>query len=243
MSDRSQYIAFLDESGDHSLTKIDKDFPVFVLCLVVVDRESYAGETIPTISRLKLRYWDHEGIILHSSDIRKARGDFSILLNENVRVAFLGELESLMRDLSYTVFIAAIRKEALIEQYFHPESPYTLSLKFILERLLHFGKRYKIDQIPIVAESRGKKEDGDLERYFYRLISVGSGYHTKEEFQALNPTLTFRNKRENIAGLQIADLVAHPCARRIINRRQPNRAYKIVQEHRYRKGWSWKVFP
>ena len=36
-----QYFLFLDESGDHGLTKIDPNFPVFVLCGVLVSEISY----------------------------------------------------------------------------------------------------------------------------------------------------------------------------------------------------------
>lgn len=39
---KSKYIAFMDECGDHSLTKIDKDFPVFLLATIVVERTDYA---------------------------------------------------------------------------------------------------------------------------------------------------------------------------------------------------------
>ncbi|MGI8642877.1 MAG: DUF3800 domain-containing protein, partial [Thermomicrobiales bacterium] len=34
-------LLFLDESGDHSLEKIDEDYPIFVLGGVVVDRSYY----------------------------------------------------------------------------------------------------------------------------------------------------------------------------------------------------------
>jgi hypothetical protein len=33
----SRFLAFFDECGDHSMEKIDKDFPLFVLALVVVE--------------------------------------------------------------------------------------------------------------------------------------------------------------------------------------------------------------
>ncbi|HDY65025.1 MAG TPA: DUF3800 domain-containing protein [Phycisphaerae bacterium] len=69
---QSKYIAFIDECGDHSLTKIDRDFPLFVLSLVLVKRNDYSETILPAINRLKLRYWDHEGVNLHSHDIRKA---------------------------------------------------------------------------------------------------------------------------------------------------------------------------
>ena len=42
--------------------------------------------------------------------------------------------------------------------------------------------------------------------------------------------LRFANKQTNSSGLQIADLVAHPIARHIIKREQPNQAFDIVRE-------------
>ena len=35
------YNFFIDESGDHGLTKIDTDFPVFLLCGVLIKEEDY----------------------------------------------------------------------------------------------------------------------------------------------------------------------------------------------------------
>jgi hypothetical protein len=37
----SRFLGFFDECGDHSLTKIDPDFPLFVLALAVVERTAY----------------------------------------------------------------------------------------------------------------------------------------------------------------------------------------------------------
>ena len=48
----SRFIAFFDECGDHSLTKIDEDFPLFLLCTVVVEREESIF-TVETFARQK----------------------------------------------------------------------------------------------------------------------------------------------------------------------------------------------
>src|SRR5437867_11843545 len=85
----SRFLAFFDECGDHSLEKIDRDFPLFVLALVVVERDAYRDRVIPEFNRFKLSYFDHEGINLHSRDIRLANGPFSLLLNRNVRPKFI----------------------------------------------------------------------------------------------------------------------------------------------------------
>ncbi len=94
----SEYIAFFDECGDHTLELIDKDFPLFLLATVVVSRVDYVGNIIPALARLKLKYWVHEGVNLHSRDIRKARGPFGFLQVPEAREAFMSELTVLMRS-------------------------------------------------------------------------------------------------------------------------------------------------
>ncbi len=98
----SRLIAFFDECGDHSMEKIDRDFPLFVLATVIVERRVYIEEIVPRLNHFKLSYWDHEGINLHSRDIRKAQGPFSILQNSERRERFLTELTILMEELPYT---------------------------------------------------------------------------------------------------------------------------------------------
>ncbi len=39
-------IAYLDETGDHSLESIDKDFPIFVLVMLICDTTSYAQKIV-----------------------------------------------------------------------------------------------------------------------------------------------------------------------------------------------------
>lgn len=73
------YIVYVDETGDHSLELIDKDFPVFALAMFVCDTTYYNHTILPTVAQLKTDYFGHEGIILHSRDIRKAQKDFDFL--------------------------------------------------------------------------------------------------------------------------------------------------------------------
>lgn len=62
------------------------------------------------------------------------------------------------------------------------------------------------------------------------------------------PNLSIRimDKRHNSTGLQIADLVAHPIARKIV---KPNHAFDIIEKKFRRnsagsiRGYGLKVFP
>ena len=36
-----KYFLFLDESGDHGLSRIDENFPIFLLCGILISEENY----------------------------------------------------------------------------------------------------------------------------------------------------------------------------------------------------------
>jgi hypothetical protein len=243
---QSRFLAFFDECGDHSMEKIDKDFPLFVLALVVIERAAYRDQALVQFNQFKLRYFNHEGINLHSRDIRLATGPFSLLLNPTTRPTFMSELTDMMERLPFTLFISAIRKQAHFDQHGGDAvNPYNLALGFTLEALAHFLNAHRETHLPIVAEARGKREDNSLEQAFYRIMACGTGGVPAEQFKRLDCPLTFQSKKNNIVGVQIADLCAHPCARHILNPSRQNRAFDIARKHIYgNSGVSgWKVFP
>ncbi|GLR90886.1 DUF3800 domain-containing protein [Bradyrhizobium iriomotense] len=51
--DFSEYIVYIDESGDHGLTNINPDHPVFALAFCVVEKAKYIEKVVPAIQRLK----------------------------------------------------------------------------------------------------------------------------------------------------------------------------------------------
>ena len=55
-----------------------------------------------------------------------------------------------------------------------------------------------------------------------------------EEVNKCNPIFTFKNKKENINGLQLADLVAYPIARYVIEPNRANPAFDVLVPKIYR---------
>lgn len=242
----SRFIAFLDECGDHSMGKIDADFPIFLLAMVVLERAAYREEILPALNSLKLRYWNHEGVNLHSREIRTACGPFRILQNASVRNRFMGELSALVQGAKFTLFITAIRKDQHMKKYgARAINPYDLALEFTLERVVHFLECEGERELPIVPEARGKREDAEFEQVFYRILSQGTAYRPAEQFRSLTCPLSFQDKKRNIGGIQLADLCAYPCARKVLDPSKPNPAFEITREHIYTNGSirGWKVFP
>ena len=69
-----------------------------------------------------------------------------------------------------------------------------------------------------MAESRGGKEDMRLKGSFRRLWEKGTDYVAPEQFEEVltSRELKVRPKSANVAGLQLADLVAHPSRAEIL---------------------------
>ena len=119
-------------------------------------------------------------------------------------------------------------------------------LEFALERLLICLEEHKQDSVTIVAEARGKKEDNDLHLKFLEIVISGTDYYSGERFKKIDFKLVFREKKMNTVGTQIADLVAYPTARFVLDPDNENPAFKIIRKKFY-EGQSrcrgFKVFP
>jgi len=67
----SDYLVFVDESGDHGLDKIDPQYPVFVLLFCLVEKTAYASTICSELQRFKYEFFGRDTVILHEYDIRK----------------------------------------------------------------------------------------------------------------------------------------------------------------------------
>lgn len=243
MAEYSDYIVYVDESGDHSLTSIDPQFPVFALSFCVVKKIDYAETVVPAVQALKFKYWGHDAVVLHEHEIRKSKGDFTWLLtNKEQRETFYDDLHGVIVDAPFELIGSIINKSALVQKYTDPWSPYELALHFCLERLHMFlqenGQNNR--RIHVIFECRGRKEDDDLELTFRRIINGGSHWgYRKHKFEQMEFEPKFAKKSINSTGLQLADLTARPLALRTLRPQQSNRTYDVIQE----KLWAKKVFP
>ena len=216
---------FVDESGDHSLSQIDPDFPVFVLAAVLIEREAYLSSIIPAIAGLKVEHWGHEGVVLHSSDIRRQAGPFACLQVADVRERFLGQLEGLMRALPFRLYVTVLDKRVLAPSGFPAcANPYSIALTSCIRQIATSGGLGSEDSVQVIAESRGAHEDRDLREAFESLPADATAALVRS-----GGGLRFAAKRLNVAGLQLADLCARPFGRWVIDPLKPNRPVDLLR--------------
>jgi hypothetical protein len=245
-------LLFLDESGDPTMqyaTRAAPDPPEFFLlcgCLFAVADHAALG---PALDRLKLRHLGRTDAALVSRQLRRQIGPFAFLVDPGKRSAFYADTGLLIRQTRFTIFAAGIDKYRHWERYgMAARSPYHLSLAFILERVAKAVERSG-EQVHLIAEGRGRREDNDLRLEFARLQRDGTRYMGAARLRTcFSGRIEFRRKRDDIAGLQIADLVAYPIANRLCHPLSRRVDFDIVQPklHRSSRGlWGagLKVFP
>ncbi len=209
---------FLDESGDHNLSVIDPQYPLFVLGGIIVDKDFAEGEMEREIRALKRELFGREDIILHTADITRNRAGFERMIEPDFRGQFYQKLNALMRRLPYQVVACAIRKDEHLRAYgVAALDPYLMSLDILVERFC-----MDIGDVPgggiIVAERRGTTLDHQLELAWLNLKVQGTRFIQARAIERRILGLNLRDKTENLAALQFADLVVTPIGRYVLGK-------------------------
>jgi hypothetical protein len=243
-----EYYLFIDESGDHGLNTIDKGFPVFTLCGILISEGHYKVLT-DSMKVFKAKFWGNKKVILHSSDIRKCQNEFQILFNIELKADFYNCLNTLITDNKYRVIAASVHKDKYIKKYGKvAEGVYEISLSYIIERMV-----FSMDEIndpnkkvTILIEKRGSREDSSLSEYLQKIIARGTYYVGSDRIRNLIDSYKFYEKKDDVPGLQLADLIAYPISRYAIDQERANPAFDVLECKIYTKGgkrYGLKIYP
>ncbi len=247
---QSNFIVYVDESGDHGMQTVDANYPLFVLAFCVFYKGHYSEKVVPALEKFKFNNFGHDIIILHERDIRKEIAPFKFG-HENEKLRFLDDLTGIIDNSNFILISCVIDKHKLSDKMADQDNPYHLALGFCLETLQEFlvEKNQDGKRTHIVFECRGKKEDKDLELEFRRVCAGANRTGEQLPFEII-----FADKKANSSGLQLADLVARPIGMSILKPAQQNRAFDVLKRKFFCAGgrsnvgqgyenWGLKVFP
>lgn len=219
---KKQFRIYIDESGDHGLTGLDDDSRRYLgLTGCIVGQEYYRVSLHPAIEDLKQRHFPHnpdEPVILHRREIVDRKGPFWRLRDPAAKSGFDQDLLDLLFDQEYTLVTVVIDKKSNQERtgkaVYHP---YHYCLAAILERYCGFLNLYSAEG-DVMAESRGGAENRQLTAAYRELYNRGTYFHSADFFQRVltSREIKLKPKTANIAGLQLADLLARDCKNEIL---------------------------
>lgn len=201
-------------------------------------KRHYAEKIIPAVEKLKFNYFGHDSVVLHENEIRKQKGDFAFLSHRPTRVAFMARLSSIMETSNFVLISAVVDKARLSRSEGATSNPYHIALGICLEAMREFLAEKGQDRVKthVVVECRGKKEDAELELEFRRICDGDNPGNRVLPFDVV-----FADKKTNLTGLQLADLVARPVGLNYIRLQQVNQAFELLKKKFFCDGGRARV--
>jgi hypothetical protein len=223
---------YLDECGQHAVAAQDA-FPVFVLAATII-----RGVDSQAVDE-KWKQWKKDNLgsdaIVHEPDVRRGNPPFRGPRGQ----AAVEKLSEILTELDFAALAVVVHRDNYVTDFGTgpidaslPAHAYLLALDFLMERAVlaldaHFGGAKAL----LVAESRGPKEDAQLQHEFSRLHLEGTSYISAAWFrQQLHPGIQFQSKTDNSTGLQLADLFARPVGEKVAHPDQDPPRWEAFRE-------------
>lgn len=261
---KMKYRMYIDEVGNSDLeASDDPNHRYLSLTGIILNLDYVSSIVYPEIERLKREYFGShpdEPIILHRKKILNKKHPFGILRKETIEKTFNNKLLGLIKDFDYVVLTTTIDKAEHKRRYQTWRfDPYHYCLTVLVERFVMWLRREGVVG-DVLAESRGGKEDIRLKDSFEKLYLRGIEFISPNQLaEALTSAqLKIKPKSNNISGLQLADLLAHPSFRASLKRHQGEelpdtfggRIARILEDTKYLRspdgiidGWGRKWLP
>lgn len=245
-----KYRTYVDEVGNPDLaSSINPNHRFLSLTGIILDLDYVRTVLHPQMEALKSKYFQShpdEPVIFHRKEIVNAKPPFNSLKVPKTREKFDRELLNLLEEWNYTVISVCLDKKNHMETYkTWRYDPYHYCLALLLERFVFFLEQND-SKGDGMAESRGGKEDTRLKDSFLRLWEKGTDYVSPERFYDVltSKQLKVKPKSNNISGLQLADIIAHPSRNEILKENKllekeiapfARRVIKILQKKYYQR--------
>lgn len=237
----TKYRIYVDEVGNPDLESSENPNHRYLsLTGVILDLRQVETIVHPQMEALKAHYFQShpdDPVIFHRKEMVNAKPPFEALKEPKTLKRFDEELLALLSGWEYTVVSVCLDKKSHKETYTTWRyDPYHYCLAVLMERFIFFLNQHAA-QGDVMAESRGGKEDMRLKASFAKMWNDGTEYVEPEQFQKAltSRQLKIKQKTNNISGLQLTDLIAHPSRneilreQRLLNRDMGFFAEKVVQ--------------
>lgn len=207
-------LVYVDETGDHNLTQIDTQYPIFGLGALIISENEYI-KMDNELKDIKKKYFNDDGtFILHCNELKRPKDKRSderniVMLNPEIRASFYKEIdERIIRSIDFKIITCFILKKRMVERYVYPTDPYYFSYENLLNRIIKYGDSMNT----IYAEKRGSLLDIQLASEHERLTKVGI-HSFSADTVSTKTSLKLVKKSTNINGLQVIDLILSCLAR------------------------------
>jgi hypothetical protein len=258
---------YIDEVGNHAMSEsLPENERYLTLFGIWTSFDSMINSIQPEMNAIKFEFFQGDPdtpVIFHRKDIARFRGPFTILAKDKERrMRFGNRMLQAYAEWDYTAVAVMIDKLEHLRKYrVYCHAPYHYCLEVLIERYVLALQSGGLSG-DVMIEARDPTLDGKLKESFTRIYNEGSRHLPAELMQShlTSSEIKLKKKSANVAGLQIADLLAHPayydvlCDFGVIEKQESEygRAVaKILNESKYHrnshtgeiKGYGKKLLP
>lgn len=210
-----RYRLYVDESGDHTLGQVNEGSHRYLGLMGVWFRQAVEyvdfADALEKFKRSIFGARPDKPVVLHRSAIINRKGAFGLLCEPSLRDRFDKELLEVIHQARFHMVCVVIDKRTHGEKYDSPFHPYHYCLAAMLDRYSGW-LNFKNAVGDVMAESRGREEDLQLKQAYRRVYESGTLMFSRQHHQKAltSRDLKVQSKRANVAGLQLADILAYP---------------------------------
>lgn len=220
-----KYVAFIDECGTGNMKGIAKALnnnieladqqKYFALSAIIMNKTQFAN-CVYKAEKLKNKYWingqyDNKAVCFHTYEINSRKKAFSNnVINYD---EFIKDLSIFIEDTDCKIITIFVDKEKMYKKYGENTlSLYEYCTTCLIERISYLIGN---DNITLMFEARGHKDDKKLLKFIKQLILKGNEHKKSETLKAqiysvfFNPKWDKNNTSHSYIGLEIADLCVY----------------------------------
>ncbi|OFX17408.1 MAG: hypothetical protein A2033_17855 [Bacteroidetes bacterium GWA2_31_9] len=218
-----KYRIYIDEVGNSDLKSSENPNHRYLSLTGVVVELDYIKKVLsPQMENLKSKYFEQhpdEPIIFHRKELVNKKYPFSLLNNPELEKAFNNDFLECLSKWNFKIITVLIDKKEHSQKYsVWRYDPYHYAMAIIFERY-HLRLKEIRNEGDMMFESRGGKEDMRLKESYRKIFKDGTDYIKPEDIDETltSKELKIKQKSANISGLQLADLIAYPCRKFVLN--------------------------
>lgn len=236
-----EYTLYLDESETANFNKelAKRENTVFVIAGIVCRNSYHEQELSPKVNRIKELIWNrcgndarYEDKILHELEMSRAlKRQFKqlkceynkIFKNKHVYNFAYDMLTEIFVESEITVLAVCIDEDRLSTQYDRSKlnDRFQIAMNMMIENYYHFLNC--VDGIGYICyESLPENQNERIKKRYMGIRYNGTMFYPAHVINTRIKKLEFKNKNDNIVGLQLADFVPNAMGRYVLGKHYTN---------------------
>lgn len=252
-----EYTLYLDEShtGNYNEATKRKDNPLFVIAGIIVKNDIHDINLTNSVNNLKCNIWnrcdddyDYKNHILHELEMtyaithktKRLKFDYNkVFKNKHVYNLTYDVMSNIIEKSDLVIISACIFEDELSR--LHPTQAIndilSICMNIIIENYYHY--LCSVNGIGTICyESMPENQNEKIKKRYEIIRNTGTMFYPAKAINKRIKGITFKQKTDNIIGLQVADFIPNAIGRHILNKtyndkKQRNVSYSIIDDKLY----------